>query len=110
ISVLSFDESERNNFQYVVIEVDENCPVSRDQVIEALHAENVLARKYFWPGCHAMKPYRELYPHAGLLLSNTELVANRAVVLPTGTMVDVPMVELVVTVIRALVTGQGQYE
>ena len=24
---------------------------SRDQIVEALHAENVLARRYFWPGC-----------------------------------------------------------
>ena len=53
-------------------------------VIEVLHAENVLARKYFWPGCHNMEPYRSHYPHAGLLLPNTELVANRSFVLPTG--------------------------
>jgi dTDP-4-amino-4,6-dideoxygalactose transaminase len=105
IELLCFDESERNNFQYVVLEVGADCPVSRDQVIAALHAENVRARKYFWPGCHRMKPYRDLYPHAGLLLPNTERVAARVVVLPTGTTMDAKMVQTVTQIIRVLVEG-----
>lgn len=101
ISLLSFDEQERNNYQYVVMELAEECPVSRDRIIEVLHAENILARKYFWPGCHNMKPYRELYPQAGLLLSNSKAVAERVIVLPTGTTMSVEMVEAVTAVIHA---------
>ena len=63
LSVLEYDESERNNFQYIVVEVAPDFPVSRDRIIEVLHAENVLARKYFWPGCHNMQPYRALATH-----------------------------------------------
>lgn len=103
ISLLAFDETERCNFQYVVVEVGEDCVVSRDVVVEALHAENIRARKYFWPGCHNMQPYRELYPHAGLLLPNTKRVADSVVVLPTGTTMDREMVSLVADVIRTLV-------
>lgn len=102
ISLLAYDEAERNNYQYVVMEVGAGCAVSRNQIIEALHAENIRARKYFWPGCHNMQPYRDLYPHAGLLLPNTQRVADRVVVLPTGTTMDVEMVCTVVSVIRAL--------
>ena len=87
LSVLEYDESERNNFQYVVVEVAPYFPVSRDRIIEVLHAENVLARQYFWPGCHNMEPYRSYYPHAGLVLPNTTSVAERVVVLPTGSAV-----------------------
>lgn len=107
INLLGFDEKERNNYQYVVMEVGEYCPVSRDQIIQALHAENILARKYFWPGCHNMKPYRELYPYAGLLLPNTQKVADRVVVLPTGTTMDGAMVKTVASVIRVLVEGNA---
>jgi dTDP-4-amino-4,6-dideoxygalactose transaminase len=85
ISVLAYDPAEHNSHHYVVLEIDEPFPASRDRVVQALHAENILARKYFWPGCHKMKPYRELFPHAGLVLPNTEVVADRVVVLPTGT-------------------------
>lgn len=103
IHLRGFDSTERNNYQYVVIEVGEDCPVSRDRLIEVLHAENILARKYFWPGCHNMKPYRELFPHAGLLLPNTHRVAERVIVLPTGTTMSKEMVETVCAVIRTAI-------
>jgi dTDP-4-amino-4,6-dideoxygalactose transaminase len=84
LNLSAFDESERNNYQYVVMKVGEDSPVSRDEIVDALHAENILARKYFWPGCHNMLPYRELFPHAGLLLFETQKIAERVIVLPTG--------------------------
>lgn len=82
IRVLDYGAEEINSHHYVVLEIDDRFGASRDEVISALHAENVLARKYFWPGCHRMQPYRDLYPHAGLLLKNTCDVAERIVVLP----------------------------
>ena len=99
ISLLEFSESERQNYQYVVLEVGEKCPVGRDSIIKALHAENVRARRYFWPGCHKMAPYRTLFPEAGNDLPNTRLVADRVIVLPTGPTMDRTMVQTVVSII-----------
>jgi dTDP-4-amino-4,6-dideoxygalactose transaminase len=82
--------------------VDPSFPVSRDRIIEVLHAENVLARRYFWPGCHNMQPYRAYYPHAGLVLPNTIAVAERVVVLPTGASMEVGNVLAVAGVLRSL--------
>jgi len=101
LSVLPFDPRERNNFQYVVLEVSDQCPAGRDAILEALHAKNVLARKYFWPGCHRMQPYRDLFPHAGLVLPNTVQVANRVIVLPTGTTLPAGAVERIAAIISA---------
>lgn len=84
LRVLPYDEVESNNYHYVVVEVGADCPLGRDDLVAALHAENVLARKYFWPGCHRMQPYRDLFPHAGLVLPETERVAASVIVLPTG--------------------------
>ncbi|MBS0381947.1 MAG: DegT/DnrJ/EryC1/StrS family aminotransferase, partial [Proteobacteria bacterium] len=84
ISLLEYAAAERNSHHYVVVEVDKTFPVSRDAIVAALHAENILARKYFWPGCHKMKPYRDLFPHAELLLEHTRTVAERVIVLPNG--------------------------
>ena len=101
ISVIDYDPAERNNYQYVVIEVDpEVCPRNRDEIVEALHAENIIARKYFWPGCHKMEPYRSLQPNAGLLLPETERTAARVIVLPTGQTVDEDIVQRVCEIIR----------
>ena len=102
ISLLHFDDADRNNYQYIVMEVGKACPVSRDKIVAALHAENILARKYFWPGCHKMKPYRDLYPHAGLLLPNTEQVADKVIVLPTGTAIDRNKVTLICKILKVL--------
>jgi dTDP-4-amino-4,6-dideoxygalactose transaminase len=102
IAVLAYDPNERNSHHYVVLEVDEKCATTRDGIVAALHAENILARKYFWPGCHGMKPYRDLFPHAGLVLPNTEQVANRIVVLPSGATLPEGSIETIAALCRVL--------
>ncbi len=85
INFLPYDDNERSNYQYVVLEVDESTTgVTRDELMQILHAENVLARRYFYPGCHRMEPYKSLYPGAHLSLPETEFVAGRVLTLPTG--------------------------
>jgi dTDP-4-amino-4,6-dideoxygalactose transaminase len=105
ISLISYDSAERNNYQYVVIEVDPELSTrSRDEIVEALHAQNIIARKYFWPGCHKMEPYRSLQPNAGLLLPETERTAARVIVLPTGQMMDIKEIgrvcEIIIKTVR----------
>lgn len=82
VSVLDYESTDRNSHHYVVLEISDGCSASRDEIVSALQADNILARKYFWPGCHGMKPYRDLFPHAGLMLPHTRTVAERVVVLP----------------------------
>ncbi len=102
LSLLSYNEAEKNNYQYIVMEVGDDFPASRDEIVAALHAENILARKYFWPGCHRMKPYRDLFPHAGMMLKHTEAVARRVVVLPSGITLPEQAVKTIAAVIHAL--------
>lgn len=105
ISVLPYDSREQNNYQYVVVEVSDDLPVSRDEIISALQAENVLARRYFWPGCHNMQPYKAFYPNAGLMLPNTKAVADRVIVLPTGATLPDSAADVVASVIRLLTSA-----
>ena len=105
LSVLEYDEAERNNYQYVVMEVAPYFPVSRDRIVDVLHAENVLARRYFWPGCHNMEPYRSYYPHAGLMLPNTKCVAERVIVLPTGVAMHTDAIGGITSVLAVLAAG-----
>lgn len=104
IDVLLYDSGERHNHHYVVVEVDSSCPVRRDDLIGALHANNILARKYFWPGCHRMYPYCDLFPHAGLMLPQTIAVAERVMVLPNGAL-PVGSVEIIAQIVRSSVGG-----
>ncbi|MEQ1788797.1 MAG: DegT/DnrJ/EryC1/StrS family aminotransferase [Acidimicrobiales bacterium] len=89
-------EAEHWNHQYVVVEVDaEVAGLTRDELVEVLWADNVRARRYFYPGVHRMEPYRSHFPHAGLLLPVTERLCDRVLVLPTGTAVSAEEVGLI---------------
>jgi len=72
--------------------------------LKVLHAENVLARRYFYPGCHRMEPYRSFSPHSHLLLSETEKVSQCVLVLPTGTSVSPDQISIICSIIRTAVT------
>ncbi|MES9972003.1 MAG: aminotransferase class I/II-fold pyridoxal phosphate-dependent enzyme [Candidatus Thiodiazotropha sp.] len=103
VKLLKYDDKETNNYQYIVIEISDDCKMSRDRLVEALHAENILARRYFWPGCHRMKPYRDTLAEEPLSLEQSESISDRVVVLPSGVAVDKEMVDTIVTAIAVLV-------
>jgi len=108
-SLIAYDESESNNYQYIVVELDEaTTGISRDLLVRILHAENVRARRYFYPGCHRMEPYRSYYPNAGLLLPETEKLVERVMSLPTGTAVGEPEVEQICALIHLAVTRSAE--
>jgi dTDP-4-amino-4,6-dideoxygalactose transaminase len=104
IRLVPYDDRERCNRQYVVLEVDE--PVSgidRDLLMRVLWEENVLARRYFYPGCHRMEPYGSSPPDAGYALPETERLAGRILQLPAGTAVGRAEVAAVCSLVRASV-------
>jgi dTDP-4-amino-4,6-dideoxygalactose transaminase len=101
IRVARYDETEECNFQYVVLEVDgEETGIDRDRLLRVLHAENVIARRYFFPGCHRMEPYRSFFPHAGLLLPHTERLVRQVMSLPTGTAVGEEEIRGICDIVR----------
>jgi len=100
ISLIDYDPNERNNYQYIVVEIDtETASLNRDELVAVLHAENVLARKYFWPGCHNMEPYRSLQPNTAMSLPQTEAVAARVLLLPTGQAINASRIKLLCQII-----------
>jgi dTDP-4-amino-4,6-dideoxygalactose transaminase len=105
ITLTAYDETERTNYHYIVVEVDEQeAGLRRDELVQVLTAENVLARRYFFPGCHRMEPYRSYFPHAALTLPETETLCRRVMVLPNGTSVGEPAISLISQIIRTAIS------
>jgi len=101
VSLIGYDPAERSSYQYVIAEIDEaQAGLSRDQLMAVLHAERVLARRYFYPGAHRMEPYRSYFPNADLLLPHTRRVGEQVLSLPTGTAVDRETIARVCEIIR----------
>ena len=51
LHLCEYDSASTGNHQYVVVELSPSVSECRDNLVADLHAENVRARKYFWPGC-----------------------------------------------------------
>ncbi|TNE34039.1 dTDP-4-dehydro-6-deoxyglucose aminotransferase, partial [bacterium] len=62
-------------------------------------SENILARKYFYPGIHRMEPYKSYYPYSSQFLKNTEYLADRIISFPTGTAVDRDIIEKITNLV-----------
>jgi Predicted pyridoxal phosphate-dependent enzyme apparently involved in regulation of cell wall biogenesis len=108
LKLVTYDDSEKCNYQYIVLEVDEReAGISRDLLVDLLQAENVMARRYFYPGCHQMEPYRSYFPHARLLLPETERLVRRVMSLPNGTSVGREQIDTICGLVR-LAVSQGK--
>lgn len=101
IRLISYDQTEACNFQYVVLEIlsGDEYP-TRDQLVAILHAENVLARRYFYPGCHRMEPYRSRDSLLQPDLHVTDAVSSRVMSLPTGSAVGAQEITKICQTIR----------
>ena len=101
IQLCSYSDIERCNYQYIIVEVDADIAgITRDLLIQVLQAENILARRYFYPGSHEMEPYLSNYPNAGLQLLETKRLTQRVMSLPTGTSVGPEKIETICAIIR----------
>ena len=109
VSMATYDENEKNNYQYIVTEIDaEKTGIHRDQIVRILHAEGVRARRYFYPACHRMEPYASYFPHAGLLLPVTERLVQRTISFPTGTSMDAEKIDRVVDLLRFIIANSAE--
>ena len=101
-------ETEQRNYQYVVAQVDRKAArISRDVLLEVLHRENVLARRYFYPGCHRMEPYCSA-ARSRVPLPETERLCDQVLVLPTGTAVDDQAVDCICDLIRLTIENAAE--
>lgn len=101
ISLISYNPLEDCNYQYVALEIDETAfNLSRDMLVSILRKELIYARRYFYPGCHNMEPYKSYFPNSNLLLPETEKLSHKIMCLPTGTTVGQDDIIKIVSVIK----------
>ncbi|MBU1148297.1 MAG: aminotransferase class I/II-fold pyridoxal phosphate-dependent enzyme [Candidatus Omnitrophica bacterium] len=103
VDVLQVGKGGRSNYQYMVMFVDEiKFGVSRDVLCKVLWKENIIARKYFYPGCHNMEPYRTICPDADKRLGVTDQVSNKVLCLPLNLERPEKNINIIVSIIKAV--------
>ena len=84
LTFLNYPFPGKSNYQYVVARVASDI---RDSLVDYFHAQGVLLRRYFHPGCHRMEPYASHEQYQKLHLSKTNKISSEILVFPTGTQV-----------------------
>jgi len=97
IRILTFNEQERSSFKNIVIELLDDWPVKRATTLDILHAEKILARPYYSPALHQKKTS---YPVRAVKMRQSNLLAERFMLLPCGYMVNESDVERVVDLLK----------
>lgn len=106
VHLINYDGNEKNNYQYIILEIDNKESIlTRDEIDSILHAENVLSRRYFFPGCHQMEPYCSLDPNTGIRLPNTNSLVKCTLSLPNGTAVNEEDIISICQIIRFVITN-----
>ena len=100
IRLLPLDDP--GNYQYVIAEVTSN-KLSRDHLLDALWADGIRARRYFYPGCHRMEPYASRPELPSLPV--TEHLSNIVLALPTGTAITPVEIAEICAIIRLALTN-----
>lgn len=104
LRMVLYAPEDHNNHQYAIVEVGPEAALSRDELHAVLWAEGALARRYFYPGCHAGEPYRSHDPDVGERLPVTQAVAAGVLALPTGTAVTLDEIDRVAEIVRTAIT------
>ncbi|MDA8186369.1 MAG: aminotransferase class I/II-fold pyridoxal phosphate-dependent enzyme [Acidimicrobiales bacterium] len=88
--------ADRSNYQYAVVEVDaEPYGLGRDELVNLLRAEGILARRYFYPGVHRLPPYRDQDTFRRPLLPGTDQLTRTVLQLPIGALVSDEVAETI---------------
>ena len=100
---------EESNYQYCVFEVNPDATVlTRNQFFFILRAENVLARRYFYPGVHRMKPYDTLFPEYLTTLPVTDYLSSHLLQFPIGSGISSDQVEHLSDLISFLIKNDAE--
>lgn len=91
------------NYQYMSLEiVADEYGLDRDELYQCLRAENIVARKYFWPLCSNLPCYHALPSASPSLLPNANRLAGRIINLPLHNEMNESDVDRVVEIVAGL--------
>ncbi len=100
ISFYQRNTGEKSNYHYIVAEVSDEFGLNRDELVNVLHAENIVVRRYFYPGSHQSEPYKTLYRTTDNELPITHKIARRVLILPGGADISDEEIDVTCKLIR----------
>ncbi len=88
------------NYAYFPIVVEENYPLTRDELYQALVERNIIPRRYFYPLISSFHMYKNAQGAQEENLPHAHLAANRVICLPFYPGLDESVVAKIIHIIR----------
>jgi dTDP-4-amino-4,6-dideoxygalactose transaminase len=104
VSIVEFWEAGRTSYKNILLEVDEQVKISRDLLVTALNADNILARAYYSPPLHQKETS---YSTVCGDMAVTEKAAGKYLLMPCGAHTSKQDVRAIIELLKFLV-AQGQ--
>ena len=101
MQVVPGDEVKPGNYKSGILSVEgRRGRLTSEKQRADLGTKNTLARRYFYPGCHQLEPYRSEMQDHPPVLPVTERLTESVLTLPTGTAVGRQEIELMGRITR----------
>ena len=100
LTLLLYSDTERRGYKNVLVRCEDSWPLSRDNTLRILHAENMLARPLYNPPLHQSS--REFSTACSSDMSVTEEVTMKYILLPSGEFVSVEDISIMGSVLSFL--------
>ena len=98
LTVIEHKGAERPDYRLIVVRIGEAWPLSRDETLRLLEAENALARPYYAPLHHRRVEYTRVCPEVPV----TDAIYRDFMVLPSGAHVSEEDVEKIVGILERI--------
>jgi dTDP-4-amino-4,6-dideoxygalactose transaminase len=95
LKLLEHKESQRPDYRLIVVRIGDSWPLSREDTLRLLEAENVLARPYYAPLTQKIVEYARVCPE----LPVTEAISQDFMVLPSGAHVSEDDAEKIIDIL-----------
>jgi dTDP-4-amino-4,6-dideoxygalactose transaminase len=100
IKCLEYPARIKNNYSYFVILVENNYPLSRDELLQLLAKKNIIARRYFYPLISDYGYYSSLESANSNNLPIAKEISNKVLCLPIYSNLDLVIQEEIISIIR----------
>jgi dTDP-4-amino-4,6-dideoxygalactose transaminase len=100
LTLVRYSDTELRGYKNVLVHCEESWPLSRDNTLRILHAENMLARPFYNPPLHQTP--REFLTTCCADMSVTEEVTKKYMLLPSGEFVSLEDISVMGNVLSFL--------
>jgi len=102
LSLRPYDPTVRPSWRQIVVEIREDWPLSREETVFVLNRHGALARPYYSPPLHQKTTS---YPQDVASLPNTECLAQRLILMPSGERVTVEQIHMLGELLQEMARG-----